>query len=66
MSSGYATLLQTVKDLCSICEEQQTIIRAQADALAQMGAVVLEEERLALEKRCETVIGGEPFSGKEV
>ena len=65
MNSSEA-LLQTINDLCSICEEQLTIIKAQADALAQMGAVVLEEERLALEKRCDTVIGGEPFSGKEV
>lgn len=65
MNSSEA-LLQTINDLCSICEEQLTIIKAQADALAQMGAVVLEEERLALEKRCKTAIGGEPFVGKEV
>lgn len=64
--NSWETLLQTIKELCSICEAQRTMIAAQADALAQMGAVVMEEERLALERRCESVIGGEPFIRKEV
>lgn len=37
--------LQTIEALCRICEAQNAIIRAQADALAQVGAVVMEEER---------------------
>lgn len=65
MNSSEA-LLQTINDLCSICEEQLTIIKAQADALAQMGAVVLEEERLASDDGFTPLFEGEPFSGKEV
>ena len=34
-----------IKELCDICAQQSGIIAAQADALAQMGAVVMEEER---------------------
>lgn len=64
--NSWEALLQTIKDLCSVCEAQRAMIAAQADALAQMGAVVLEEERLDLDRRCESVIWGEPFARKEV
>lgn len=37
--------LQIIEELCRICEAQSFIIKAQADALAQVGAVVMEEER---------------------
>ncbi len=36
--------LPLVGELCDICKAQNDIIRAQADALAQVGAVVMEEE----------------------
>ena len=36
--------LPLVGELCDICPAQNDIIRAQADALAQVGAVVMEEE----------------------
>lgn len=36
--------LPLVGELCDICQAQNDIIRAQADALAQVGAVVMEEE----------------------
>lgn len=37
--------LQTIAELCRICEAQNHIIKAQAEALAQMDAVVMEAER---------------------
>ena len=37
--------LQIIEELCRICEAQSVIIKAQADMLAQYGAVVMEEER---------------------
>lgn len=36
--------LPLVGELCGICKAQNDIIRAQADALAQVGALVMEEE----------------------
>lgn len=37
--------LQIIEELCRICEAQSAVIREQAAALAQVGAVVMEEER---------------------
>lgn len=37
--------LQIIQELCRICEVQSYIIQAQANALAQVGAIVMEEER---------------------
>lgn len=37
--------LQMIAELCRICEAQNHIINAQAEALAQMDAVVMEAER---------------------
>ena len=36
--------LPLVGELCDICKAQNDIIRAQTDALAQAGAVVMEKE----------------------
>ena len=38
---------ETIRELCAICEAQNNIIKAQSDALAQVGAVVMEEEKAA-------------------
>lgn len=36
--------LQMISDLCDIVQLQAKIIRAQSEALAQLGAVTMEEE----------------------
>lgn len=51
--------LQVIEDLCRICEIQNSIIKAQADALAQHGAVVLEEERAAVGRALAALVGAE-------
>ncbi len=43
--------LPRVKELCDICQTQNDIIRAQADALAQVGAMVMEEETAEVSRR---------------
>ena len=43
--------LPLVGELCDICQAQNDIIRAQADALAQVGAVVMEEEGVDVNRR---------------
>jgi len=47
--------IQVIEELCSICEAQNAIIRTQASALAQMGAVMLEEERDRIDRRLAAV-----------
>lgn len=49
--------LQIIEELCRICEAQSHIIKTQAGALAQLGAVVMEEERADVE-RCLTALIG--------
>lgn len=49
--------LQIIEELCRICEAQNYIIKAQAESLAQMGAVVLEEERADVERAMTALIG---------
>ena len=49
--------LQIIEELCRICEAQNYIIKAQADALAQVGAVVLEEERADVGRALTALIG---------
>lgn len=49
--------LQIIEELCRICEAQSHIIKAQADALAQMGAVVMEEERADVGRALTALIG---------
>lgn len=49
--------LQVIEELCRICEAQSHIIKKQADALAQMGAVVMEEERADVGRALTALIG---------
>lgn len=49
--------LQIIEELCRICEAQSFIIKAQADALAQVGAVVMEEERADVGHALTALIG---------
>lgn len=49
--------LQIIEELCRICEAQSYIIKAQADALAQMGAVVMEEEQADVDRALAALIG---------
>lgn len=49
--------LQIIEELCRICEAQSFIIKAQADALEQMGAVVMEEERADVGRALTAIIG---------
>lgn len=49
--------LQIIEELCRICEAQNFIIKAQAEALAQVGAVVMEEERADVSRSLTALIG---------
>lgn len=49
--------LQIIEELCRICEAQNHIIKAQADALAQLGVLVMEEERAGAERALTALIG---------
>lgn len=49
--------LQIIEELCRICEAQSFIIKAQADALEQVGAVVMEEERADVGRALNALIG---------
>lgn len=49
--------LQIIEELCRICEAQNHIIRVQASALSQLGAVVLEEEREDVARSLSALIG---------
>jgi len=51
--------LQIIEELCRICEAQSFIIKAQADALAQVGAVVMEEERADVGRALTALIGND-------
>lgn len=55
----------TIKELCIICEMQNNIIRAQSDALNQLGAMVMEEEKAVVAERYASVIGGVAPSEEE-
>lgn len=55
----------TIKELCTICEMQSNIIRAQSDALNQLGAMVMEEEKAVVAERYASVIGGVAPSEEE-
>lgn len=52
-----ASNLQIIEELCRICEAQSFIIKAQASALAQVGAVVMEEERADVSRALTALIG---------
>ena len=49
--------LQIIEELCRICEAQSFIIKAQAEALEQVGAVVMEKERADVGRALTAMIG---------
>ena len=49
--------LQIIEELCRICEAQSFIIKAQAEALEQVGAVVMEEEQEDVDRALTALIG---------
>lgn len=49
--------LQIIEELCGICDMQANIIREQAAALEQLGAVAMEEERAAADRRMTALLG---------
>ena len=51
--------LKIIEELCRICEAQSRIIKAQAEALAQVGAVVMEEERADVGRSLTALAGAE-------
>jgi len=55
--------LQIIEELCRICEAQNHIIKAQASALEQMGAVVMEEERAGISRALTALIGHDEAPG---
>lgn len=57
--------LETIRELCTICEMQNNIIRAQSDALSQLGAMVMEEEKAMVTERYASIIGDSAPSGEE-
>ena len=56
--------LQMIQELCGIVEGLARLVDKQADALAQMGAVVCEEERAALSARYTRFLGGGEIPGE--
>lgn len=51
--------LQIIEELCRMCEAQNRIIKEQANALEQMGAVVMEEARADVQRAFTDLIGSE-------
>ena len=49
--------LQIIEELCRICEAQSFIIKAQAEALEQVGAAAMEEERADVGRAISALIG---------
>lgn len=49
--------LQIIEELCRICEAQSFIIKEQAEALEQVGAVVMEEKRADVGRALSALIG---------
>ena len=50
---------QIIEELCRICKTQNHIIKVQADALAQVGAAVLEDERAGVRNALTALLGAE-------
>ena len=48
---------QTISELCAICDAQNRIIKAQSEALAQLGAAVMEEEKTEIRDRYDRFFG---------
>ena len=53
--------LQMIAELCSICELQAKIIKAQAGALAEVGAWCMEEEQAEARERFSLLLGAEEW-----
>lgn len=51
--------LKIIEELCAICSMQNKIIREQSAVLAQMGAIVMEEEKAEAAKRFTALIGSD-------
>ena len=51
--------IQTIAELCQICEAQLRIINEQAKALKQLGAAVMEEERAEANERYVRLLGSD-------
>lgn len=49
--------IELIAELTDICTRQAEIIKAQASALAQVGAVVMAEERADVERTLTALIG---------
>lgn len=49
--------LKIIEELCKICELQNKIIKGQSEALGQLGAVVMEEEKAEAAVRYTALIG---------
>ena len=49
--------LQIIEELCNICAAQNHIIKVQAGTLAQVGVVVMEEERADVGRALTALIG---------
>ena len=56
---------EIINELCAICEAQNRIIQAQSDALGQLGAMVMEEEKAMVTERYASIIGDSAPSGEE-
>ena len=53
---------EVIRELCEIIKAQDRVICAQSEALEQLGAIVMEEEKAALAQRCELLEGIEQVS----
>ena len=51
--------LEIIEELCRICEAYSFIVKVQAEALEQMGAAVMEEERADVSRCLTALIGSE-------
>ena len=56
---------ETIRELCTICEMQNNIIRVQSDALTQVGAIIMEEEKAAAAERYAALLGDSASSEEE-
>lgn len=57
--------IRTVEQLCEICNVQNRIIKAQHEALSQLGAIVAEEELADVEKRYRQLSEKNPKEGQQ-
>lgn len=55
---------ETIERLTDLVVRQAAIIKAQSDALLQLGAVVMEEERAAAAAQYEAMLGPSEYTEK--